>query len=75
MGVRSGSGRDGGLALENDDPVGKVCSHDEVMLDDERRLLRMKNKSAKASIYHYVSSKMLPVPLNDLAGDDTLLRV
>ena len=43
--LRCGFGRDGGLTLKDDDAVGEVGGHDEVVLDDERRLLRVQDKA------------------------------
>ena len=43
--LRCGSSRDGRLTLEDNDPVGKVGGHDEIVLNDERSLLRMKYES------------------------------
>jgi hypothetical protein len=37
--------RNGWLALEHDDSVSEVCRHDEIVLNDERRLLGMENEA------------------------------
>ena len=44
--LRRSSGLNGGLTLEHDDAVGKIGGHDEVVLDDERRLLCVEDESA-----------------------------
>jgi hypothetical protein len=41
---RSGPGLDGGCTVEDDDSVGKVRSHDEIVLDDESGALRAHDK-------------------------------
>lgn len=46
--VRSGCGGYRGLALKDNDAVGQVCRHDEVMLDNERGLLGVQNEPEKA---------------------------
>ena len=43
--VRSGRGGDRGLALKDNDTVGKVGCHDEIVLDNESGLLRMQDES------------------------------
>ena len=35
----------GGLTLEDDDAVGEVSSHDEIVLDNEGGLLRVENEA------------------------------
>lgn len=49
---------DTGLAVEDDDTVGQIGSHDEIVLHDEGRLLGVHDE-----------------PLDDTAGDDTLLGI
>ena len=43
--VRCGSGGDTGIAAEDDDTVGEVGGHDEVVLDDEGGLLSVQDES------------------------------
>ena len=45
QGSRSGGGGDGRLALKDDDTVGEVGGHDEIVLDDEGRLLRVHDEA------------------------------
>jgi len=43
--VRCGCSRDGGLTLEYNNTIGKVGGHNEIVLNDERRLFRVKDES------------------------------
>ena len=53
-----GMGIDTRLAVEDDDTVGEIGGHDEIVLDDEGRLLGVHDE-----------------PLNDAAGNNTLLGI
>jgi hypothetical protein len=43
--ARCSGGGDGGLAFEDDDTVGQICGHDEIVLNDEGCLLGMQDES------------------------------
>ena len=45
MNLRCSSGSDSGFTLEDNDTIGEIGGHDEIVLDDEGGLLRVENKS------------------------------
>ena len=72
---------DGWLALKHNNSISKISRHDEVVLDDERRLLGVKDESFFARRFMRDepiirgNKKMLRVPFDDFTGNDTLLGI
>jgi hypothetical protein len=75
--VRCGSGRHGRPALEYNDPVGEIRGHDEIVLNHEGGLFRVQDESeVMSSVWSdFWESYDKSLPLDDLAGYYTLLRV
>jgi hypothetical protein len=47
--ARCGGGRDCRLAFEDNNAVGEICGHDEIVLDDKSSLLCVQDESVKGS--------------------------
>ena len=76
---RGSGGCHSGLALEYNDTIGKVCRHDKVVFDHKRRLLSVQDKPTRNKYLSHSStsphSPWVPVPLDDLTSNDTLLGI
>ena len=67
---------DRGLTVEDDDAVGKVGGHDEIVLDDKRCFLRVEDEpNISRSVNRRKRGRSKDKPLDNLTCDDTLLGI